>query len=238
MKIDEGKILLLLSGILCGIVLMAISVKNPLAPIKFLTYSQYQDLNNETRNLKVELDGLYRESADLERKLQNYTDNDGENKVVIDTLKKELQQAQLFYGLTSVSGPGIKITVDDRHEYTDEFDLMNGITHDLDLLRIVGDLKNGGAEAVAVNGNRVINTTSIKCAGPITMINNEYVVPPFEITAIGDPEALEKSFTDSTEGYYNVLSFRGLYVNIIKLSTLTIPGYGETDTSKYAETLN
>ena len=220
MKIDEGKALLLFSGILCGIVLAAILAKSPGNPIRYLTYQQYISGNNEVNSLKNEISGLNKEKVELQAKLDKYSSSGESTKVIMDTLKKELDDTKKFSGMTDVTGKGIIITLDDRRNYNGAEDAIDGITHDTDLLRTVYDLVNeGGAEAVSVNGYRIVSTSFIKCAGPVTTINNEYIAPPFIIKAVGDPALLEKAFL---EGYYAPLKYRGLYIDIRKSNDVKV----------------
>jgi uncharacterized protein YlxW (UPF0749 family) len=229
LKIDESKILLLLSGILCGIVIAAFLVKSPGNPIRYLTYQQYMNGNSDINSLNSEIKGLYKEESDLENKLNKYNSSGENSKVVVDTLKKELDDIKKFYGMTDVTGKGIMITIDDRHIYnsTDEYDILDSITHDEDLLKTIYDLVNeGGAEAVSVNGYRMVGNSFIKCAGPVTTVDNEYIAPPFVIKAIGDPDLLEKAFL---EGYYIPLKYRGLSISIKKVSIIKINGLNNND---------
>ncbi len=64
------------------------------------------------------------------------------------------------------------------------------IVHDYDLQLVVNELTASGAEAIAINGQRVISRTAIRCVGPTIMVNNVPIVPPFEILAVGDPGTL------------------------------------------------
>ena len=62
--------------------------------------------------------------------------------------------------------------------------------HDTDLLTLVNELKNAGAEAISINDERIINTTSITCDGNVILVNGNKISSPFIIKAIGSQEAL------------------------------------------------
>lgn len=221
MKIDEGKILLLLTGILSGIVIAAFIIMPPGTPIRYLTYQQYMNSTTDLNSLNTQIDGLYKEQTALKEKLYKYSSSGESSKVIVETLEKELEDTKKFYGMTDATGSGVIITVDDRNTYTDD-DILSSITHDSDLLGIIYDLvEEGGAEAVSVNGYRMIDSSYIKCAGPLTTVNNEYIARPFVIKAVGDPVLLEKAFFD---GHYEPLKYRGLYIDIKKVSSITIKG--------------
>lgn len=224
MKIDESKLLLLFSGILTGVVLTAFLINTKTNPTRFLTLREYQNTSAQLNGLRVEIKGLYRDYGELNSKLYNYENGTNPNKDVIKTLKKELDDLKKFYGNSEVEGPGIKITIDDRHkaEYIDENDLFNSITHDVDLIYMVNELKANGAEAVSINGQRIYLNTAITCEGPVIQINNENIVPPFEILAIGDPDGLLYSLSID-DSYYKFMKFRGLSLKSERLTNIKIP---------------
>lgn len=221
MKFNEGKTLLLFTGILTGILLSAFIVNTTSKPAVILTYQQYQKYNREANELKAEIKGLYKDENNLENKLTNYYKSNQKNKSVTDTLKKELDEIKLFSGQSKVEGTGIMIVIDDRHDYVNNEEIMNYITHNTDLLRVVNELKNAGAEAISINEKRINERTAITCEGPVIMVNGEYIVPPFEILAIGDPEALQYALA-LPESHISQIKDRGLYVKIVKKDKITI----------------
>lgn len=225
MKFDEGKVLLLLSGILTGVVITSFIFSTSFKQTKFITYNEYKNMSNEVNSLKLEIKGLTNDYEMLTKKLRKYKSADNKDKSINDTIKKELDEVKLFYGLTPVKGPGIIVIIDDRHFSLgdNDEDLLMRITHNYDLLSMVNELRNAGAEAIAINGERITANTAITCEGPITMINNRYVVPPFEITAIGNPDAFEYSLSVN-ESYYNYLKdVRRLKVSYEKKDKIIIP---------------
>lgn len=235
MKFDEGKLLLLLSGILTGVVITSFLVNSAISPTNFMTYEQYENMSMQANELHLEIKGLHREIDDLTTKLRRYESSGQRNKSVVDTLKYELDESRLIYGTTTVNGPGIKLTINDRHsKQVDNIDLMFNITHNTDLLYIVNDLKNAGAEAISINDKRIIGNTSITCEGPIIMINGEYIVPPFEILAIGDPDALEFAL-NLPESHYKDLELRKLHLLIEKKKKMSINPVDNINKIKYIQ---
>ena len=105
---------------------------------------------------------------------------------------KKLSETRVFAGLTQVAGPGIQVTLVDsarRNAFNDPLSLAS-IVHDVDIALVVNELKASGAEAIAVNGERIIAMSSIRCVGPVVHVNNVPAAPPFVIQAIGDQNAL------------------------------------------------
>ena len=97
-------------------------------------------------------------------------------------------------GLTEVKGPGVTIEMNDaKKEVPSGQDPNLFIIHDDDVLAVVNELLASGAEAIAINGQRVVATTEIRCAGAVIMINGVRFAPPLKIQAIGDPETLHNA---------------------------------------------
>jgi uncharacterized protein YlxW (UPF0749 family) len=73
------------------------------------------------------------------------------------------------------------------------------IVHDSDMLHVINELRGAGAEAIAINGTRIMATSRISCGGPtINVGKSERFTPPFVIHAIGDPDALWPAFSGRT----------------------------------------
>lgn len=225
MKFDEGKLLLLFTGILSGIVIISLIVGTTAAPTKILTYSQYQKQNTELNQLRSEIRGLSKQKDELQAKLRKYDRSGGEKKDIINILKNELYDVQRFYGTSDVEGPGIRIVIDDRHKPGYEGDdIRYSITHDFDLRDIIAELKNAGAEAIALNGTRVMDNSYITCEGPIIETDNKVViVPPFEILAIGDPDILQYSLMQDNS-HYKDLKDRELDPILSRMDNIKIEG--------------
>ena len=98
-------------------------------------------------------------------------------------------------GLIEVAGPGLQITLDDlQHSAVGEEDPMLFIIHEGDIRGIFNALWNGGAEAIAVNGQRVTINTEVYCLGSYIQINGTRQMPPYVIDAIGDVSILSGAF--------------------------------------------
>lgn len=226
MKFDEGKLLLLFTGILSGIVIISLIVGTTATPAKILTYSQYQNQNMELNQLRSEIRGLNKQKDELQSKLRKYDRSGGEKKDIINILKSELYDVQRFYGTSDVEGSGIRIVIDDRHKpgYEGE-DIRYSITHDFDLRDIIAELKNAGAEAIALNGTRVMDDSYITCEGPIIETDNKFViVPPFEILAIGDPDILQYTLMLDGSRFRDLKDNRKLNINFTLMKNIKIKG--------------
>lgn len=106
------------------------------------------------------------------------------------------------------------------------------IVHDSQIRQVVNELKTGGAEAISINGQRLVSRSKITCVGPTIMVNNEKLMAPYEIKAIGYPELLEGTINYVT-GVQDQLESYGLRCDIDKQENITIYKYAGLIESKY-----
>ena len=128
-------------------------------------------------------------------------------------------------GLTALEGSGVIVRMDDSNISAKLGDNPNlYVIHDEDILRIVNELRAAGAEAISINGQRLIATSEIRCAGPTLSVNNVRSAPPFEIIAIGDRNSLENSIK-MRGGVEDALKAWGIQIDVQSLENVYIPPY-------------
>lgn len=172
---------------------------------------------NKYRELEAEVDALRKRSTALEKEIS-------ESGKGSSTLNEQLQAVKMFAGLTEVEGPGVKVILKDNPEagmMPQDGDLI----HDIDVLRVTNELFNAGAEAISVNGQRLVSITDIRCAGTIINVNGVKVASPFVITAIGDPDMIYSGFTMSGGVMAEIASAAPSMVQATKEKMLRIPPY-------------
>ena len=105
---------------------------------------------------------------------------------------QQVQETKMNAGLVEVTGPGVRITLDDSKRIVQEQeDPMLFVIHEQHIRGIFNALWNGGAEALAVNGQRVTINTEVFCSGSYIQINGTRQMPPYIIETIGDTNTLE-----------------------------------------------
>ncbi|AKG41682.1 membrane associated protein [Streptomyces xiamenensis] len=119
----------------------------------------------------------------------------------------------LLAGADAVQGPGLELVINDAKGVAEGggdaregsgFD--TGRVRDRDLQRVVNGLWTSGAEAIAVNGQRLTALSAIRAAGDAILVDNRPLVPPYTVQAIGDPQDLRTRFDSTVDGQYlNVL---------------------------------
>ncbi len=140
-------------------------------------------------------------------------------------LAERLEQAQIHAGLLPLQGPGVTVVMADSVlPATPGENANNFIIHDEDVLRVINELQAAGAEAIAINGQRVTGRTEIRCTGPVVTINGVRTAPPLNIVAIGNPDELERAIT-MKGGVAESLRYWGIQVSVKKEAVVRVPAY-------------
>lgn len=158
-------------------------------------------INAETRaadTLESDVDKLRTDVSERQRKaLERHGGDQGE-------------LVALLSGATPVEGPGVKLVVDDAKN-TDQGGggpresssfADTGRVRDRDMQRVVNGLWESGAEAIAINGQRLTALSAIRAAGEAILVDNRPLVPPYTVLAVGDGKNLAAAFQDSADGQY------------------------------------
>lgn len=187
------------------------------------------ELKDQVLEWKEEYDNLYAELEEKEKELEEIRQDVTQGDSSAEKTEEELRKANVLLGLTDVTGNGIVIKLDDNQTVTAESigiydNISRYLIHDEDLRTIVNELKNAGAEAISINGQRLVSTTAITCDGNVVLINGEKVGAPFEIKAIGFQEMFIGALL-RPGGYIEVLSNDGIITSVEKQDNITIPKY-------------
>ena len=235
MKKNNPRIILTVFSILIGI-LIATQMKLKVESIAPVTIKSIQDTKAEVNNINneiLELEAIIKQKEQELEILENISKGDQN---IVDILQEDLELNMANSGRTSLVGPGIRITMyDNMDSEIIGFDINDDVIHDVDILNILNDLKIAGAEAISINGERVVSNSEIKCGGPIIRINGKSVGTPFLIEAIGDPKLLMAS-VNAPGTYGDVLKnvyFIGFEVKVE--DKIVIPGYTGRFSFKYAK---
>lgn len=151
-------------------------------------------------------------------------------------LREALENARVLAGVTELSGPGVEATLNDSNVSLKPGENPNlYVLHDEDVLRVLNELRAAGAEAISINGQRILASTEVRCTGPTIVLNRDKrLAPPYVITAIGDPDTLESSIK-MKGGVAETLQFWGIQVGVKKMSQVTVPAYSGGIKFEYAK---
>ena len=230
------KIQALILGIMCVILTMAICIQIKTVKSNGTTLGRSEaetQLKDQVLKMKEKYDNAYENLTKIEEELERVRENVASENKELEELESEIKKANTLLGFTDATGTGVTITVEDGISTPNILNPSDLLVHDLDILSIVNELKNAGAEAIEVNGKRIVSTTAIMCDGNVITINGEKVSSPFVINAIGLPEQM--ATLNRPGGYLEELNFYSLKTDFIKIKSLTIPKYTGVINFKYAK---
>jgi uncharacterized protein YlxW (UPF0749 family) len=231
MKTNEASIFVFIASIIIGILISLNINFNRTYNRVFLSSKQYQDAYNQRNKLRDEINNLGDQYYELYEKLLKYTSgrkNADPVDPVIQELQNELDNNKMILGTMDVEGEGIAITLkdisNDLFYNTEDEDIIDRIIHNFDITYVFNDLKNAGAEAISINGQRVIDRTEVYCDGKFLRVNGVKIATPFYITAIGNKQVL-KDYIMADENYLKFLISRSIYVEVKESNAIKIQGY-------------
>ena len=174
--------------------------------------------------------------SQLQSELAIYRDQAASGDAGSEALKAELEQLEITAGRTDVEGPGVAVILEDSSQSNVTGDEADYLIHDNDLLSVVNELRSAGAEAISLNGERLLANSEIRCTGAVVTVNGRRYAAPYVIFAIGDPDTLYSALT-MRNGVVDVLSQWGITVKVTMNDLLLIPKYNGTVEYRYAHTV-
>jgi uncharacterized protein YlxW (UPF0749 family) len=188
----SGKAAIMLLCIILGLMLAA-QFKNVQNVGGDVSLQRTQELTSQIQKLNQDITSQQNIIADLEKRIFEYENAARDEGKINDTMFKELERARVLAGLTELEGAGVIVTVNivPVNDWG-ETGIVRNVYYE-DLLMLVNELNAAGAEALAINNERIISTTEIRNAGDYIVINTNRHSTPFEIKAVGNPETLEAS---------------------------------------------
>ena len=162
-----------------------------------------------------------------QNKISEYQNTQNENQKASSLIDEELKQSEALIGLTDMKGEGVIITLNNTkdNQYTSE-----------NIRDLINELKYGGAEAISINGNRIINLMDI------VTINNTFIVmdggrtrldSPYEVKAIGDRKYLTSTLNMKNSGFVDLMKSSNLEIQVKESDNVTINKYNGTLKNDY-----
>ncbi len=177
------------------------------------------------------LAALDREAGTLRRAVDRVTATAAERNSGVRASREAGDRLLGPAGLSAVEGPGVVITLDDaprldqpRPGNPAPDDL---VVHEQDVLAVINAFWAGGAEAVSVMGERIINTSAVRCVGNTLLVHGAVFSPPFVVAGIGDADSMEHAL-DAAPGvtlFRSYVAAYGLGYEVARDDTVEMPAY-------------
>jgi uncharacterized protein YlxW (UPF0749 family) len=195
----------------------------------------------ETANeLQSQQDALKARILDLREQIQAVEGEGEGSAVLVRQLNERLEEARIAAGLIPLTGTGLVLQIEDSQLPVppdgSESDYLVGSQ---DVRVMVEELWTAGAEAIAVNGERITPTTAIIDIGSSLLVNSAYLAPPYQVAALGPPEMVDRLTT--SPGFIDFLRARaqayGIHVSLAEPDSVDMPAFVGTVTLRYSRPL-
>ena len=230
----------LIIGLLCFIISIGIAVQvktvkswNTSTSVQSTTENRLKD---SVLKEQEKYENTYQELQEVLAQLEEVRTTVANSSTEASKIEEQISELNAILGYTDVKGKGLVVTVKDGNpENTEGFDteyLSMYMVHDGDLKNIVNELFNAGAEAISINGERIVSASSIMCSGNIIRVNGEKLGSPYEIKAIGRPNELYGQLL-RPGGYLEWMEYEGVSVEVKEEENITVEKYTGVYNSDY-----
>ncbi len=227
-------------GIMCLVLTIAISVQMKTVKNSNSTIKQSltdDGLRDEVLRWKEKYDNLYEELSESEKQLVAIRQQATQNDTTENAKQEQIKENNMLLGTVAVQGPGLQIILTDNNTAAlGAIDPTLLLVHYDDVLQIVNALNNAGAEAISVNGQRVITTTAITCEGNVIKVNEEKISSPITIKAIGSQGRLYGAI-EMAGGYVSLMREIGVLVDVKQVDNLSVEKYNGIISYKYVKNM-
>lgn len=229
----KGKVTMIITvGLACFVLTMVMFMQFKIVnetDITSIETMREEELRTELANWRAKYEEANSQYEEKSQKLEEYKQKEESDAESAELVQKELKQVNMSLGKTKVQGEGIVITLRDKQ--TEDFAQISAD----DLLQIVNDLKEAGAEAISINDERIINMSDIVfVSNSVIKVNQHRILAPYIIKAIGNQTYLEGALLGNG-GYVDKLNKLGYDVTTLKDNKVIIEPYSGNIEIKYIE---
>lgn len=184
------------------------------------------ELRTEISNFKQKLTETKAQLEETNSKIKEYEEAINTDKQASEVLAKELEQQNNILGKNAVTGNGVVITLTDTR--------AQKITPE-DLRELLNGLKTAGAEAISINGQRIVyDSYIVDLGGTFISVNGERLVSPYTVKAIGNTTYLESELSKKQYGYIDTKLEEGKDVVLERQEKILIDAYTGNLNMEYA----
>lgn len=228
-KLDKANITMSISILIVCIILVTVSF------IQFKTVEKVnetdienmreEELREQISAWKSKWEEANEKLEETNAKINEYNQKIESNEEASELLEEELKKSQLILGTTDVIGDGVVVTLTDTED--------NTITAE-DLVNLVNELRFAGAEAISINGVRIISMTDFADIDSYIIVKpSQRLISPYVVKAIGNQTYLVSNLCLKNSGFVDKYNDSGKSVKLDKQRNIKIPKYSENIDIKY-----
>ncbi len=179
-------------------------------------------------SLQAQQDELKDQIVALRTSIQAIEQDSAGSQAALRTLNDQLEQARIAAGLIPMTGSGIVLKLEDSNEpVPPDGNAADYLVGAADLRAVVDDLWLSGAEAIAINDERLTTSTAIIDIGGSVLVNAAYLAGPYQISAIGPTDLFAK--LSASRGFEELVRTRrgsfGIGISWAEPASVDIPAF-------------
>jgi uncharacterized protein YlxW (UPF0749 family) len=190
---------------------------------------------------RAALAGQTAEAEELQAQIERLTDQAATQDGAVAAERSEADALTLSAGMVGLTGPGVRITLDDAPRRPDG-SLPRGarpddvVIHQSDVQAVVNALWAAGADGVAIMDERLIATSAVRCVGNVLLLEGRTYSPPFHVTAIGELDAFVDQLAASPQVavFQDAVAAFGLTFTVRGVDSMELPAHSATPLMEYA----
>lgn len=225
-------LLLFVLGFFVVVQVRSVSKNRDIPDIELKRAEELQTLLMNERDKNERLTSEYEQMKSAYESLQSA---DVQTDARVQALEMRLEDVQRAAGLTDLRGPGVVVTMRSGSSANLGFEGEPYFKiSESDVLQVVNNLRDAGAEAICLNDQRILAMSEIKISDNTISVNRVKTVEPYVIKAIGDPKSLEASLVVKG-GVIDILKEWGIETSVVKSNLVKIKGYDGAASFKFAQ---
>jgi uncharacterized protein YlxW (UPF0749 family) len=188
-------------------------------------------------NSQAQLEAQAKEIEQLRSQLGEFEREAMGDRGVTQRIYEELQTHRVALGMLPVKGPGVELELGDstmRRDGVESGSQDIYLIHDYDLREVANELWAAGAEAVSLNGQRLVTGSAIRCSGPLIQVNNTTIPSPFVFFAIGNKDNLNSAL-NLRDGVLDRLRWAKFQVKVTSKDAVEVPAIAIAPKFRYAK---
>lgn len=183
------------------------------------------ELREQVSSWKTKYEEVNEKLQDTNVKITEYNEKIEADEEASELLDEELRKSQLLLGTTDVVGDGVVVTL------TDTYDSKIKAA---DLTDLINELRYAGAEAISINGIRIINMSDIADIDTYILVKPaQRIVSPYVVKAIGNQTYLTSTLSLKNSGFIDKYNNSGKSVTLEQQRNIKIPKYSDNLEIKY-----
>lgn len=234
-KINKSKIIVsitigLMSFMMIYVMLIQFSIVKESNNNSEIEIMRETELKEMLASYKEKSEETLKEIEEVQTKIEEYKQDEKSEEDALRLLEEEVKKSNMLLGNADVSGQGIIIKIQNNIRYDEE---ESAIVSASTLIELVNELKRAGAEAISINGERIVSKSDIFDIGNFVCVNGQRITSPYEIRAIGDKKYLESALSIK-DGYIDTYKASGYNIELeVKEQEILIGKYQGEMVLKY-----